>query len=147
MLSFSNVSSSRYHQPHTVYGGDSPKILAILAATLSFEFWILSRFYAQDMGNLKFPSVVVFGGISGMTRKGRSGFLHNMYQWLCRPGFHYWRILSGGQPWKLSGSSINAACWNSLTCLLPKLSTTPETLSCNHPDFSLRSWSLPLFAI
>lgn len=39
-------------------------MLAILAASLAFGFWLWSRSHAQDMGNMgncKSPSVVVFG--------------------------------------------------------------------------------------
>ena len=88
MLSYSSISYLRYHQPQTVNGRDSPKTPVMLAAPLLFEFWLVSRSYAQDRGNLMSFSVVIFGGIHGVTREGGSRLfplnsgLHNVYQWL-----------------------------------------------------------------
>lgn len=76
MLSYSNISYPRYHQPQRVTGRDSPKMLAMLTVPLSLEFWLVSRSFAQDMGNLQLSPVVVFGGIHGVTREsGASLFL------------------------------------------------------------------------
>lgn len=94
MLSYSNVSYLRYHQPQTVNGRDSPKMLVMLAAPLLFELWLVSRSYAQDRGNLMSFPVVIFGGIHGVTREGRSrlSFEQQSAQRIPvarRPGFHY----------------------------------------------------------
>ena len=107
MLSYSKISYSRYHQPQTVNGRDSLKMLVMLAAPLSFEFWLLSRSCAPIRGNHWSFSAVIFGGILGVTRESGS----RLFLWTAICTMH----TNGSQTWC---SLLTHHIWGSYGCCL-----------------------------
>ena len=93
MLSYSKISYARYYQLQTVNGRDLLNMLAMQAAHLSFEFWLLSRSYTPIRENHRSFSVVIFGGVLGVTRESGFGLFEQQFAqcilMVHRLGVHY----------------------------------------------------------
>lgn len=143
MLSYSKISYSRYHQPQTVNGRDSFKMLA---APLTSAFWLLSRSYAQSeetAGLFQLSSLEE--SLEWLEKMGPdSSFEQQFAQCILmahRLGVQYWHIICGGSYGCCLDFSISALrCIHLLQFAAPSLSQLssqlpPGTLSC-----SIASW-------
>ena len=115
------------------------------AAHLSFEFWLLSRSYTPIRENHRSFSVVIFGGVLGVTRESGFGLFEQQFAQCIlmarRLGVHYWHIISGGSYGCCLDFSISALCCiHLLLFAAPRSSQLSSQLPPGTLSYSIASW-------